>query len=176
MNNRSSFSPFYHFVPSLPNDAHPVLYFFFLFLLIINNWKCNFSFKKIKIWMIQTLYKKTMKFSQIWNILVVLNALNVSLVSKGYTIWNLVCSRRCYICLPITYITIISDEEELKLHGLIHTTQFICFVCNKSFNRKNNLKSHIRIHSLLEKKHACTECDKKFTLSKQLTVCVFSFL
>ena len=44
--------------------------------------------------------------------------------------------------------------------------KFQCSQCDKHFNRKSNLKSHIMTHNS-ENKFQCSQCDKHFNTKKQ---------
>ena len=58
--------------------------------------------------------------------------------------------------------TIIADHEQHK------TTQvrYKCDQCNKTFKRKSNLKSHLKVHT--DFAYICTYCNKKFARSGNL--------
>ena len=51
--------------------------------------------------------------------------------------------------------------DDLKMNMEIHSGGYSCVQCNRSFNRADNLKQHLLTDSGA-KSHTCSECEKSF--------------
>lgn len=59
------------------------------------------------------------------------------------------------------------SKSQLRHHRRSHLSRFSCPVCNKVFNRKDNLKTHLRLHTH-EKRFNCSVCGKAFNQKVEL--------
>jgi uncharacterized Zn-finger protein len=62
-------------------------------------------------------------------------------------------------------------ERLLRKHQITHleVKPFLCDKCGKRFSDKDTFKFHKAQHEGIQKKHACTECDYRFTTAQRLT-------
>lgn len=47
---------------------------------------------------------------------------------------------------------------------------YICAYCTKGFERKDNLKSHMKTHGYIQKRYGCDFCDKAYLYASNLKV------
>ncbi|GFS88173.1 hypothetical protein NPIL_178271 [Nephila pilipes] len=69
-----------------------------------------------------------------------------------------------------------TDQMKQDLHLWTHTkpVTYNCSICQKTFNRKDNLKVHYRIHSG-ERPFRCTVCNKGFNTKQNMQSHFFSY-
>ena len=60
-------------------------------------------------------------------------------------------------------------KSQMRHHRRGHFSQFPCPLCNKVFNRKDNLKTHLRLHND-GKQFECNVCGKKFNQKVELVL------
>ncbi|CAH2108957.1 unnamed protein product [Euphydryas editha] len=53
------------------------------------------------------------------------------------------------------------EDHLVKVHG-VRSVTFNCQACEKTFMTQRALRDHTKRDHLMEKHHACSECDKKF--------------
>lgn len=75
--------------------------------------------------------------------------------------------KKSYICDICEKV--FNRSDNLKIHMRVHTNEkpYLCVVCNKTFSRSQHLTTHMRSHTG-EKPFSCDVCNKRFSESKSL--------